>query len=74
MKISKSLLQAIAIGLSLSAITSSCTKDFFEAEPSPEFNDESTMEQQKQNSKDPLGVCPSGSSDEPFVCGLCGMG
>jgi hypothetical protein len=72
MKISKSLLQAIAVGLSLSSMTTSCTKDLYEVDPTPEVDAEQTdhIPGTGNDLNWPFG------EDDPkcYDCPSCGMG
>jgi hypothetical protein len=75
MKISKSLLQAIAIGLSLSAITSSCTKDVYDVEPIPEVEAENQTDHRPGFEKNDSNTCPAGGgSSTGYDCPACGLG
>jgi hypothetical protein len=73
MKISKSLLQAITVGLSLSSMTTSCTKDLYEVDPTPEVDAENQTDHLPSTGRDLSW--PFGEEDpKSYDCPACGLG
>ena len=73
MKISKSLLQAIALGVTLGAVSTSCSKDQYAVEPSPTVISEPSPIDNVKNQNNIINmVCPQ--TNTYHDCPGCGMG
>ncbi len=74
MKISKSLLQAIALGVALGTVSTSCNKDTYEVLPAVEENSGVTDEPVDEANNNHTQRTKTGESQTCWDCPACGLG